>query len=432
MTTTIQPARQSFGLMLRFLSVVALVVVLTLTIFVVLMQPPLAEFQAMTLFLSATALASLIAGLVAYRWGVLARSPSLKWALLASYILSSVLTFVNVWVTARLMFINTHDLTLATILLIFAAGIATALGYFLSTTVTDNITALRDAANAIERGQLSTRVAVSGASEVADLGRAFNRMAAQLEDAARQQRELDTLRRDLIAWIGHDLRTPLSSVRAIVEALADGLVTDMPTTDRYLRTAKRDIGALSLLIDDLFEMAQIDAGGLKLNVQLVSIGDLISDTLESFSAQAAEKNVALGGGVQPGVDPVWCDPRHIGRVLNNLLANALRHTPPAGHVMVNAQLGAQGVAVVVSDTGEGIQAADLAHIFERFYRGEKSRSRATGGAGLGLAIAKGIVDAHGGSISVHSEWGRGSQFTFTLPQAHRPLRENPLFAARNR
>ena len=215
----------------------------------------------------------------------------------------------------------------------------------------------------------------------------------------RKQRELDTLRRNLIAWAGHDLRTPLASVRAIVEALADGVVEDDATRTRYLQTAQRDIGALALLIDDLFEMAQIDAGGLTLDIQANAMTDLISDTLESFSGLAAEKEIALDGAVQPGVDPVQCDARQISRVLTNLVGNALRHTPAGGHVFVRALPADGDVLVEVRDSGEGIPAEDLPHIFQQFYRAEKSRSRAGGGAGLGLAIAKGLVEAHGGSVT---------------------------------
>jgi len=421
-TTTIQPARQPLTLPLRFLSGIIFALALSLLIFVLLMQPPLLDFQNMTLFLSGTAVLSWLVGYGVYQFGWINRSRRLHWTLVSSYLVSSVLTFVNVWVTARLMFINDHDLTLATILLIFAAGIAMTLGYFLSATVTDNIAALNQGAQAVAQGKLNTRVAVSGRDEVAQLARSFNDMAAQLDEAARRKEELDSMRRDLIAWVGHDLRTPLASVRAIVEALADGVVEDPVTVQRYLRTAQRDIGALSALIDDLFEMAQLDAGGLPLDRQPNSLSDLISDTLETFSALAAEKGTQLGGHVEAGVDPVLIDARLIGRVLANLVGNAIRHTPGGGSIGVTAGARAAGVQVDITDTGEGIGSEDLPHIFERFYRGEKSRSRTTGGAGLGLAIAKGIVEAHGGTISVQSQVGRGAQFTFTLPQA----RQKPL------
>ena len=414
----IQPTRQPLNLLLRFLGGVILALSVTLLIFVFLMRPPVGEFANMTLFLSITALISLLAGYGAYRFGWLNRSPRLRWTLISGYVLSTVLTFVNVWVTARLMFINKHDLTLATILLVFAAGIAMALGFFLSSTVIDNIDALNRGAAAIAAGQLDTRVAVTGNDEMAELARAFNSMAAQLEAVERKQRELDTLRRNLIAWAGHDLRTPLASVRAIVEALADGVVEDDATRTRYLQTAQRDIGALALLIDDLFEMAQIDAGGLTLDIQANAMTDLISDTLESFSGLAAEKEIALDGAVQPGVDPVQCDARQISRVLTNLVGNALRHTPAGGHVFVRALPADGDVLVEIRDSGEGIPAEDLPHIFEQFYRAEKSRSRAGGGAGLGLAIAKGLVEAHGGEIRIRSVVGRGTSVAFSLPRTH--------------
>jgi signal transduction histidine kinase len=436
MITTISPPRQPWTLLFRFLISVTFILALTLLIFVLVMQPPQADFNGMILFLSATAVISLVVGSGAYQWGLINHAPKLHWGLLGSYILSSALTFVNVWVTARLMFINAHDLTLATILLIFAAGIALALGYFLTATLTDNIAALNQGAQAIAQGALGTRVQIAGRNEMAQLAHSFNEMATQLQTAARRQQELDTLRRDLIAWVGHDLRTPLASVRAIVEALADRVVEDPATVERYLRTAQRDIHALSALIDDLFDLAQLDAGGLKLDRQPSSLSDLLSDTLETFSTLAAEKGVTLNGHIQPGVGPVEIDVRQIGRVLTNLVGNAIRHTPAGGVVELQASLIPGSVLVTVRDSGEGIRSADLPYIFEQFYRGEKSRSRATGGAGLGLAIAKGIVEAHGGQIGVESQAGQGAQFMFTLPygetegQTHLPVgigrKGNPL------
>jgi signal transduction histidine kinase len=406
---------RTLNLPLRFVLAVAATVALALLIFYLVMQPPMDEIGLMAAFLSITAVVSIAAGYGAYRLGWIHQSPRLRWTILGGSALSSLLTFFNVWLTARLMFTDAHDLLLATVLLLFAGGIAIAFGYFFSEALTDRMTALSDAARGIAQGRLNARAPVRGRDEMADLARTFNEMAAQLEAAARKQRELDLLRRDLIAWVGHDLQTPLASIRAMVEALADGVVDDPATVQRYLRTAQRDIRSLSHLIDDLFQMAQLDAGGLPLDRHSSSLADLISDTLESFSELAARQGVRLAGHAAPYVDPVMMDTQRIGRALANLVGNALRHTPTGGQVQVLAERAAGGVRVEVRDTGEGIPPTDLPHIFERFYRGEKSRSRATGGAGLGLAIARGIVEAHGGRIGVESEPGRGTVFFFTLP-----------------
>lgn len=412
----IQPKRQPLYLTLRFLVGVIVAFAFTLFLFLVMMRPVLAEFREMTVLLGATAGISLIAGLTAYYFGWFERASRLAWTLLGGYLLSSVLTLVNVMVTTWRMFIEPHDRSLATILLLFATAIAISLGYFLSMAVTDKVGAVQEAARAIARGQLRARVQIPGRDEVAELANSFNEMAEQLEQADRQQRELEQLRRNLIAWVGHDLRTPLASVRAMIEALADGMVDDPETEQRYLRTAQRDIHALSQLIDNLFEMAQLDAGGLPLDRQNNAISDLLSDTLESFQTLAREKGVTLRGDVEPGVDPIWIDARLIGRVLANLVGNAIRHTPTGGSVHLSARPVGPVIEVVVQDTGEGIQQVDLPRVFDQFYRGEKSRSRATGGAGLGLAIAKSFVEAHGGHIGVTSQSGRGTQFTFTLPR----------------
>ncbi len=409
--------RPSSAAHLRFVGGVVLTLSVALAMFFLLLRPPMAELGLMALFLATTAILSVIAGYVAYRFGWLHRSPRIGWVLLGGYALASVLTFLNVWVTARLMFASQHDLLLATVLLLFAGGIAISVGYFLSVSLTDRIVALDRGARALARSQLNVRVPVTGRDEMASLARSFNDMASQLEAAADKQHELEALRRNLVAWTGHDLRTPLASIQAIVEALADGLVEDPETQERYLRTAQREIRSLSLLIDDLFELTQLEAGGLHLDLSPTPLSDLISDTIESFSELAAREGLTVEGSAGPGLDPVALDAQQITRVLYNLVSNALRHTSAGGRVEIVARPSAGGVRVEVRDTGEGIAAEELPHVFERFYRGKGARSRATGGTGLGLAIARSIVEAHGGTMGVESSPGQGSCFYFTLPSA---------------
>lgn len=399
----------------RFLIGVAIILAISLGIFELVMLPPLRDLGLMALYLTLTALVSALVGYIAYRMGWINFSPALRWTLLGGYALASVLTFFNVWFSAQMMFASEHDLLLAIVLLVFAGGMAMVLGYFLSSTVTERIHQLKSAAEKLAEGNLKTRVMVNGRDEVASLAVTFNQMAEQLQAADKKQRELDSLRRDLIAWVSHDLQTPLTSMRAILEALSDGVVEDPETVKRYLQTAQRDVRSLSSLIDDLFQMAQLDAGGFPLNQADASLSDLVSDTLESFTQIAKQQGITLEGNVDPDVDPVRMDTQAIGRVLNNLIGNALRHTPAHGRVSVWVRRTGKRAEVTVSDTGEGIRAEDLPHVFERFYRGEKSRNRITGGAGLGLAIARGIVQAHGGGIRVESEIGKGTQFTFYIP-----------------
>jgi signal transduction histidine kinase len=396
---------------------IVLIVIVSLAFFNMLMAPPTNELGLMALFLGITAFASALVGYGAYRFGWVHLSPTLRWTLLGGYALASILTFFNVWFSAQLMFASQHDLLLAIVLLVFAGGIAMILGYFLSSTITERINQLKGAAQKLAEGELQTRVPVSGRDEVSALATTFNQMAEQLQAADQKQRELETLRRDLIAWVGHDLQTPLASMRAILEALSDGVVEEPEMVKRYLLTAQRDVMSLSALIDDLFQMSQLDTGGFPLNRADVSLSDLLSDTLESFSHLAMQQSIKLEGQVEAKVDPVFMDTQAIGRVLNNLISNALRHTPAGGEINVHARRTGSGVEVTVLDTGEGIPPQDIPHIFERFYRGDASRSRnrGTGGAGLGLAIARGIIQAHGGDIQVESRVGQGTRFTFHIP-----------------
>lgn len=397
-------------------SAIAGVLLLSLGIFYLLMRPPMSDLEHMAQFLALTAGISILVGFAAYRLGWLERAPSLRWALAGTYVLASLLTFLNVWLTARLMFASEHDLLLATVLLVFAGGIAVALGSFFAIALTERINRLESATHAIAQGDLSARAAITGGDEIAALAQSFNEMAERLEAADRQQKELERLRRDLVAWAGHDLRTPLASIRLLVEALADGVVSDPQMTQQYLTQAKKQVDHLSLLVDDLFQVSQLDAGGLPLDLEPASLSDLISDTLESFSGLATQKGVSLSGSAAPGIDPVRMDVQRIGRALNNLVSNALNYTPPGGSITLCAEKTAGGINVSIRDTGEGIAPDDLPHIFERFYRGDKSRNQSQGGSGLGLVIAKGIVEAHRGSLHVRSEYGQGTEFILTLPR----------------
>jgi len=354
-----------------------------------------------------------------------------------TFTLGLAVAILNIFVTANLMFISKdHDLPLLILLMLFAATVSLALGYALAQALAQRVTALHHGARALAGGDLAARVDESGGDELAALAAEFNRMAEQLAAAAAERGRMETTRRELIAAISHDLRTPLASLRVMTEALADGLVEDQATTTRYLATMRGQIGHLSSLIDDLFELAQIDAGALRLELQHASLADLVSDAIESMRPQATAKGVRLEGSVAPGIGPALIAPQKIERVLYNLVTNAVRHTPAGGSVMITVSDSSEFrvpsgrlsseltrshgqaqncIVVEVADTGEGIAPDDLPRIFEHFYRGEKSRSRATGGAGLGLAIARGIVEAHGGRIWAASQLEHGTQIAFTLP-----------------
>ncbi|MCB8991056.1 MAG: HAMP domain-containing protein [Ardenticatenaceae bacterium] len=381
-----------------------------------LMRAPSQEIAALVITLATTSLISLGLGYVLYRQGW-NRFPTLSLTLMMTYVWAALLTLFNVWVMAQQMFASPHDLLLSGVLLLFAAIIATTYGVFVTATVTDSLRQLAGTAQQLADGDLTARVQVNGRDEVARVAESFNEMAVQLQQAAQQQEELELLRRDLIAWTSHDLRTPLTSIRAMIEALHDGLVQDPDSVQRYYRTIRADVMALNTLIDDLFELAQLDAGGLVLDKSPYDITDLISDTLESFQALAGQRQISLTGEVGKDMIPVLLNVAKMSRVLANLVSNALRYTPPGGHVHVAVARVPDGVQVTVQDSGPGFKPQDLPRIFEQFYRGEQARSRATGGAGLGLAIARGIVEAHNGRIWAKNLPEGGALVGFILPLA---------------
>jgi signal transduction histidine kinase len=410
------PLVRRFGPPLAFaLGIVVVLITAAIAIDVVL-QPPPEDLNIIVSYMVLTSLGSLGAGYILYRLGWWRWPRRIFYTLTLGVIIQAAVLFFNVWLTARSMLINQHDLELTNMLLLFGIGVSVAFGAYAASSLTQRMNQLRRAAHRIAAGDLSARVEVKGRDELSELSDNFNQMAAQLEASDRRQKELDNMRRDLIAWASHDLRSPLTSIRVVIEALADGVVDDPAARQTYLATAQSDIRSMSHMIDDLFEMAQIDAGGLHLDLMPASLHDVVSDVLTRMRAVAEQRQVTLEGQVDPAVDPIQLDPQKIERVLTNLIGNAIRHTPAGGRVDVQADRAGEFVRVRIIDTGEGIPAIDLPHIFDRFYRGDASRSRMTGGAGLGLAIAKGIVEAHHGRISVQSEIGHGTTFEIVLPR----------------
>jgi signal transduction histidine kinase len=382
------------------------------------LRAPGAQLLELTrLFLIAEAIA-LVLGFVAYGLVLRAGFGGISGKVALGYALTVGVTALVILLVSMPMFISTHDAQFLLVLLVFSGLVSVGFGYLMSRSIARGLSQLTAGARDIARGNLETRVHVKSGDEVEQLASAFNHMAEQLEQSARKQKELEQMRRDVVAAVSHDLRTPLASLRAMIEAINDGVVSDEATIQRYLKNAQLQAEQLSLLVEDLFELSQFDAGVMQWQVEPGSLRDLISDTLEALHVQAHEKHITLSGEVDASVDPVLMNAHKMQRVLYNLIQNAIRHTPADGTVFIQARAcETNQVQVDVIDSGEGIDAADLPHIFEQFYRGEKSRSRETGGAGLGLAIAQRIVLAHHGKIWVESQRGAGSRFSFTLPRA---------------
>ncbi|CAA9455026.1 MAG: hypothetical protein AVDCRST_MAG14-1478 [uncultured Rubrobacteraceae bacterium] len=362
-----------------------------------------------------------LVALVVVRPAVLGRLGGVRAQLVGAGLIGSLLLLGMVLAGSRAMFISGHDFAIVLTMLLFAAVLSVGFSLLCAAPMADRIERVRRGATRLKEGELGSDIPVEGWDEIADLARDFNRMAHSLEEAAEREREMEEARRDLIAAVSHDLRTPLASTRALIEALADGIADNPETEARYLDSASKELAHLSYLIDDLFELARIDAGALDLKMELASLHDLISDTLSGFRPQAERLGVRLVGEVSGDVDPVLMNPPKLQRVLQNLISNALRHTPADGTVLLRAEPRGEMVHVEVADTGEGIAPQDLPRVFERSFRAERSRTLAEkehdSGAGLGLAIARGLIEAHGGKIDAVSHPGRGALFYFTLPRA---------------
>lgn len=355
------------------------------------------------------------AGIVTVTAAVLAKfllaRASMRQRFVAVALLAAVIAIANIGVLTVRMAVNQHDATLVTVLLLYsaAAGVAGALVVARSSSAA--LDRLERAARRMGAGDLETRVGPLGAgTELDTLAATLDDMASNLQRAQQRERDAESMRRDLITTVSHDLRTPLASLRAMVEAIDDGIVADPPSLQRYAHEMRRSVRQLSEMVDDLFELTQLDAGAIEAETQRASLPEIVSSAMASIELQAEEKGLHLVSALDD-VEGVMCSPR-VARVLQNLLVNAVRHTPADGAVRLEASRRGALVQIAVQDTGDGIAAEDLDRIFDPFFRGDPARSGP--GAGLGLALAKRIVEALGGHISAETT-GPGARFALDLP-----------------
>ena len=295
--------------------------------------------------------------------------------------------------------------------LAWAAGaavvVAVLISLFFSRRILRPLQGMMQASQRIADGHYDERVTTEDVDELGQLATRFNQMAEKLE-------RVEAMRRQLIGDVSHELRTPLTAIKGSMEGLMDGI---LPATDETYQQIHQEADRLNRLVDDLQELSRVEAGAYEMNLRPTQIAPLMETLAKRFHQQFESKRVKLDLSLPADLPPVLADEHRILQVLTNLTGNALQYTPEGGTVTVSAVRKNGSVLISVRDTGAGISPEHLSHLFDRFYRVDKSRSRAAGGgSGIGLTIAKFLVEAHGGVINVESEGiGKGSAFSFTLP-----------------
>ncbi len=319
--------------------------------------------------------------------------------------------------TSRAMFLSGHDFGVTTEVSLIAGVIALGFAVLVGETLARRSRSLQREARAFGESGTFEPSERSAPAELADLSTELERTSRRLQAANDRERRLEASRRDLVAWVSHDLRTPLAGIRAMAEALEDGLAED---PDRYHVRIRTEVERMSRMVDDLFELSRIHAGAFEVTPETVALGDLVSEAIAGADPIARARGVRIGGSVEGGV-MVRVDAAGMSRVLLNLLTNAIRHTPDDGTIEITGRAGTDGVELSVHDACGGIPDDELSRVFDVAWRGSPARSpedagtRLEGtGAGLGLAIVKGIVEAHSGSVVVSNE-APGCRFLVRLP-----------------
>jgi signal transduction histidine kinase len=365
--------------------------------------------------LLAWALGTAVAGGLVMAWAVRrARRASIVAQLAILTTGTAAIVSVGAWLGARAMFFSSHDLSALAVLLLAGGATGAVVAILAGERMAQAADELVELARDIGDGSASNHALGTTNAELARLGHELALTSARLAEARQRERLVEQSRRELVAWVSHDLRTPLAGLRAMTEALEDGLVDDPVTVARYHRAMCDEVDQLAGLIDDLFELSRAQAGAVRLELERLSLTDLVSDALAGLAPVAAAKGVRLEGRRigSPDTDLTGSAPE-LTRALRNILQNAVRHTPADGSVIVEVGRDGRDAFVSVADGGGGVPAELLPRIFDAGFRGDPARSPG-GGAGLGLAIARSFVEAHRGRITVRNSDG-GACFTVWLP-----------------
>jgi two-component system sensor histidine kinase BaeS len=395
---------------IRFVAGFVAIVVAGLAWFEISMQPSGAERTQLFVLFAAMAAAAGAAAWALPRWAT--RNMSLRATVVTLSMTAVVIVAAGVALAARNMFLSSHDLTL--VIVVLGVGVLAGMGFAVAVSRpwTEDLQRMADTADRVAAGDFDARSGVSRNDEIGHLALSMDSMAEQLAAAEAEREHNEAARREFLAAIGHDLRTPLAALRAALEALRDGVA---PDPDRYLQSMDRDVAALNSLVEDLFLLAKIESGSLEITRSPVDLTEVADETIEvlrpvaakrgvELRLEAAERTVVSGG------------PEALSRVMRNLVDNAIRYAPDNSEVLVSVGDGARAT-VAVTDAGPGFSPEFVADAFKSFHRADPSRARDTGGAGLGLAIAEGFVSAMGGTI--WAEPGPGGKVAFELPHESR-------------
>jgi len=356
-----------------------------------------------------------LVGLVGLVVAYLLRTRSLRWGAVVVAVVAVGGFVAGLVATADAMFLSSHDFRVVLLVSGVAGVVSLSFALVVAGAGVRWSRALQDEARQLaDEGPAQEVRPVSGPSELTEVSTELRRTHERLAESRARERALESSRRELVAWVSHDLRTPLAGLRAMTEALEDGLVDD---PDRYHGQMRAEVDRMTRMVDDLFELSRIHSGALRLSLEEVSLGDVISDAVAGADPVARARGVRLDGAVDDGA-LVHADAGELSRVVTNLLMNAIRHTPSDGAVEVSGRVTVEGVEVTVRDECGGIPAEDLDRVFDVAWRGSSARTpdpgAATAGAGLGLAIVRGIVEAHRGSVDVENE-ALGCRFQVRLP-----------------